>query len=66
MSSPVCFSNEHSVFYVLFEALELGTQGISDGGGEIDGRAESMEYLIAFFNSWGEFISIEVEPVVAW
>ena len=46
------------------EALELDTQGISNGGGEIKGGAESMEYLIVFFNRWGEFVSIEVEPAV--
>ena len=41
-------------------------QGISDGGGEIGGEAESMEYLIPFFDRWGKFFSIEVEPVVTW
>ena len=63
MSSPACFSNEHSVFHILVEALELSTQGVSNGGGEIGSRAESMEHLIAFLNSWGEFFSIEVNQL---
>ncbi len=66
MGSPACFSDEHFVFDIFVEAPELDAQGISNGGGEIGGEAESMEYLIAFFNRWGEFVSIEVKPVVTW
>jgi hypothetical protein len=66
VSSPACFSNEHFVFDIFVEAPELDVQGISNGGGEIGGGAESMEYLITFFNRWGKFVSIEVELVVTW
>ena len=64
MSSPLSFSNKHFVFDIFVEAPELGTQEISNGGWEISRGVESMEYLIALFNRWGESISIEVEPVV--